>query len=85
MKKKISELSVNSLVDVKRALSDGYDITQISFRYGHLHTGCGNVVYGKDSQGNPYRDIYLLDESDSSLSERYYFVIRLEYVRHDVE
>lgn len=81
MKKKISELSVNSLVDVKRALSEGYDITRISFRYGHLHTGCGNVVSGKDSSGNPYRDVYLLDETVSSLSERYYFVIHLEYAR----
>lgn len=77
MKTKIFDTSAKALSAVVRAILDGYDLVSISFCRGHISTGCGNIVYDEDDNGNYTQDIYLVDESRSSLSSRYYFVIHL--------
>lgn len=77
MKTKIFDTSAKALSAVALAISEGYDLVSLSCCRGRVTTDFGNVVYDKDDNGNYTQDIYLSDDSKTSLSERYYFVAHL--------
>lgn len=77
MKTKIFDTSAKALSAVALAISEGYDLVSLSCFCGRVTTDFGNVVYDKDDNGNYTQDIYLPDDSKTSLSERYYFVAHL--------
>jgi hypothetical protein len=70
MKTKIFDTSARALSAVSLAISEGYDLVSLSCCRGRVTTDFGNVVYDKDDNGNYTQDIYLPDDSKTSLSER---------------